>query len=273
MTGRIFDIQRFSTHDGPGIRTTVFFKGCPLQCGWCHNPEGRSFDIQPRFYSQKCIGCNSCNGKISLESARLCPARALEVCGREMTPQEVINTALRDKGFYKDGGGITFSGGECLSQAEFLLECLSLAKEHGLHTAVDTSGYAPSEAVIRTAEYCDLYLFDIKCMDRDKHRKYVGVDNGLILENITVISQMGKPIWIRIPVIKGFNDDVVNMQATAELLKGLKGVERVTLMPYHSLGKGKYATLGLEAESFEAPNERQMAILKDCFKDWMDHYD
>ena len=265
MQGTVFDIQRFSTHDGPGIRTTVFFKGCPLRCKWCHNPEGLDGNVQPQHIAKKCIGCNTCGGSISLENARICPSGAISQCGSVLSPQQVISHALTDRIYYTDGGGITFSGGECLMQSDFLLACLELAKQEGLHTAIDTSGYAPWEVLERTASYCDLYLYDIKCIDPIKHKQFTGVDNKVILDNLTKLCKKDIPIWVRVPVVPTFNADLTEMSAIADFLKGLKSIERITLMPYHSLGKNKYSAVGLTPCDFTPPEASLMDRLKQCF--------
>ena len=244
MTGTIFDIQRFSVHDGPGIRTTVFMKGCPLRCRWCHNPEGLSKSVQLQFLEESCIGCGACGKRSQLSDAEKCPANALRVCGREVNAEEVFRIVLRDQVFYGDEGGITFSGGECLMQADFVAAVMKLAKTQGIHTAIDTCGYIPWSELEKTLEDCDLYLYDVKCVTPELHKKFTGVDNARILENLRLLAACGKEIWIRIPVIPTFNDDRKEMEAIAEAIAPL-GVKRVTLMPYHTLGASKYKTLGL----------------------------
>ena len=246
MKGVIFDIQRFSVHDGPGIRTTVFMKGCPLRCRWCHNPEGLSRELQLQYIKSACIGCGRCGKRDSLEDAANCPAMALKVCGRSITSDEVLEEVLRDRMFYGASGGITFSGGECLVQADFVAEVLRKAKELGLHCAIDTSGCVPWEAFEKTLPFCDLYLYDVKCMDPVLHREQTGQENTRILENLQQLATRGKEIWIRVPVIPGFNNTPVEMKAIAEYVAKLPGVTQVTLMPYHTLGASKYETLGIE---------------------------
>ncbi|MBR3750232.1 MAG: glycyl-radical enzyme activating protein [Clostridia bacterium] len=269
--GRIFNIQRFSTHDGPGIRTTVFFKGCPLRCKWCHNPEGQSFEIQPQYFKEKCIVCGTCKGEINLDNAKCCPSHAMCTCGTEMSAEKVISFVLKDAPYYgPNAGGITFSGGECLAQPDFLLECLSLSKYNGLNTAIDTSGYATRRVLEDTVKYCDLYLYDIKCARTSMHKRFTGVDNTLIIDNLRYLATTGKPIWIRIPVITGFNAEISEMEAIADILDGLDNIKQVTLMPYHSLGKSKYATLGLNAEDFSPPSDEVMNNLNKCFEKWTD---
>ena len=246
MIGRIFDIQRFSVHDGPGIRTTVFMKGCPLRCKWCHNPEGLSCTPELQFFEDECIGCGACGDRTKLSDALHCPSGALKIAGREVCAEEIMREALRDRVFYSDNGGITISGGECLVQADFVAELLSLAKREGLHTAIDTSGCVLWSEIEKTVDLCDLYLYDVKCLNPRLHKEYTGVDNFLILENLKKLSALGKEIWVRIPVIPGFNNDEGKMTEIAEFISSLFSVRQVTLMPYHTLGASKYKTLGLK---------------------------
>ncbi len=245
VTGVVFDIQRFSVHDGPGIRTTVFMKGCPLRCRWCHNPEGLSPELQLKFLAEQCIGCGACGKRELLSDADACPAEALTVCGWEAHEEEIISLVLRDRMFYADNGGITFSGGECLLQADFCAAVLTRAKSLGLHTAIDTCGYVSWGEIQKTLDCCDLYLYDIKCLDPTVHKEYTGVSNSLILENLKRLSQGNKDIWIRIPVIPDFNNSEREMNDIANFISSLKTIKQVTLMPYHSLGAGKYKALGL----------------------------
>ncbi|MBQ2721082.1 MAG: glycyl-radical enzyme activating protein [Clostridia bacterium] len=246
MNGLIFDIQRFSVHDGPGIRTTVFMKGCPLRCKWCHNPEGLNAGIQLQFFDEKCIGCGSCGNRANISDAEKCPAEALVKCGREIDEDELIRELLKDRDFYGNNGGVTFSGGECMLQADFVASVLKKIKSLGISTAIDTSGYVPWASFEKTLDCCELYLYDIKCFTSSVHKEYTGVDNMLIIDNIKRLSEAGKSIWIRVPVIPDFNNNEDEMTAIAELAASLKTVEQVTLMPYHTLGASKYKTLGLE---------------------------
>lgn len=269
MTGAIFDIQHFSVHDGPGIRTTVFMKGCPLRCKWCHNPEGLSKSLQLQFFEDKCIGCALCGERKHLSDAQKCPAGALKVCGREVDEDEVIAEVLKDKIFYADNGGITFSGGECLLQADFVASVLCKAKALGLHTAIDTCGYVPFEELEKTLAWCDLYLYDIKCFTSNVHKEYTGVDNLLIIDNLKRLDAAQKDIWIRIPVIPGFNNTVEEMSRIAELISSMPSIKQLTLMPYHTLGASKYKTLGLEYpfDTDRLVSERELASLKRIFSD------
>ena len=221
-------------------------KGCPLRCRWCHNPEGLSAKIQLQFFEDHCIGCGRCGNRESITDAAACPTEALKVCGREIDEGELLNELLKDRIFYGDNGGVTFSGGECLLQDDFVASVLNHAKSLGLHCAIDTSGYVPWSSVEKTLGCCDLYLYDIKCLNSSQHRKYTGVDNALILENLKRLSDFGKEIWIRIPVIPDFNNSIHEMTDIADLILTLPSVTQVTLMPYHTLGASKYKTLGLE---------------------------
>lgn len=269
MTGTIFDIQHFSVHDGPGIRTTVFMKGCPLRCRWCHNPEGLSKSLQLQFFEDNCIGCGLCGDRNQLSDSQRCPADALKICGREVSEDEVLDAVLKDKIFYSDNGGVTFSGGECLLQADFVASVLRKAKAAGLHTAIDTCGYVPFEAFEKTLAYCDLYLYDIKCFTSALHKEYTGVDNLRIIDNLKRLAEFQKDIWIRIPVIPDFNNNIDEMTQIAELVSSMPSVKQLTLMPYHTLGASKYKTLGLEYpyDTDKKISEEEILSLKRFFCD------
>ncbi len=245
MKGIIFDIQRFSVHDGPGIRTTVFMKGCPLRCVWCHNPEGLSAKPQLSFHKEKCLGCGRCGKRESLSDAEKCPSEALCVCGKETDEDEIFSEFIKDDIFYGSDGGITFSGGECLLQADFVASVLKKVKSSNFTTAIDTSGCVPWESIEKTLEFCDLYLYDIKCADPNIHKEFTGNDNFIILSNLKKLSDLGKRLWIRTPVIPGFNDNVEEITAIADIISSLRSVEQATLMPYHSFGADKYVPLGM----------------------------
>ena len=274
MKAMLFDIQRGSYVDGPGIRTTVFFKGCNLDCKWCHNPESKSADRQMLFYSDKCTGCGKCvsvcpnKGKkceLCGKCALFCPRDARKLCGREYGIEEVMRELLRDKCFYENsGGGVTFSGGECMLQIDFLSEILRECKTEGIHTAVDTAGNVPFSYFERILPFTDLFLYDIKAFSAEKHKEGTGADNARILENAKRLSEKSK-ILFRIPVIGGFNDEETEMQKIADFLKDISH-EKVELLPYHALGEHKYRALGKKAESFSVPSPERMNAFRAMFE-------
>ena len=265
--GIVFNIQKYSIHDGPGIRTTVFLKGCPLSCIWCHNPESQAFEPQLMVYKKRCIGCGKCvevckynalsdsSKCISCGSCTdVCFSRARELAGKLMTAEEVMAHIDKDSIFYDEsGGGVTFSGGEPLSQPQFLLELLKQCKKREYHTVLDTSGYGTAETVKAASAMTDLFLYDLKLVNEEKHLKYTGVSNKLILENLKLISRLGNRIYIRIPLIPGINDDEENIRETAEIVQGTPGVEQVYLLPYHNIAADKYSRLGKRNSSEEIP--------------------
>ena len=274
MKAMLFDIQRGSYVDGPGIRTTVFFKGCNLDCKWCHNPESKSADRQMLFYSDKCTGCGKCvsvcpnKGKkceLCGKCALFCPRDARKLCGREYDIEEVMRELLRDKCFYENsGGGVTFSGGECMLQIDFLSEILRECKTEGIHTAVDTAGNVPFSYFERILPFTDLFLYDIKAFSAEKHKEGTGADNARILENAKRLSGKSK-ILFRIPVIGGFNDEETEMQKIADFLKDISH-EKVELLPYHALGEHKYRALGVNVEVFSAPSPERMKRFRAMFE-------
>ena len=268
MDAVIFDIQRFSVHDGPGIRTTVFMKGCPLRCGWCHNPEGLSGAVGTQFFAEECIGCGRCSGERTPAAAEKCPTGALKLCGRVVSEGELLQEVLADRDFYGTDGGVTFSGGECLLQADFVASMLQKLKTGGISAAIDTCGCVPWENIEKTLPFCDVYLYDIKCADSDLHERFTGQPNGLILENLQKLAHSGARIWIRTPVIPDVNDNEAEMAAIAAIVQGTPGVEKITLMPYHTLGKSKYATLGLQPgyETEKSVSPAALEGLKDIFR-------
>ena len=269
----IFDIQRGSFVDGPGIRTTVFFKGCNLRCKWCHNPESQSPKKQILFYKDKCIGCEKCKSicPYNLEScefcgkcALFCPNDARAICGKEYTIEEVLKEILKDKDYYGQNGGATFSGGECMLQIDFLEEILKSCKENGVHTAVDTAGNVQWEYFERILPYTDLFLYDIKCLSEDLHKNGTGVSNRLILENLKKLSKNSAEIIVRIPVIPQFNASLEEMKRIADFLKNLS-IRKIETLPYHSLGEHKWGALGLQCEKYSVPNNEKMQEIKNIF--------
>lgn len=266
MKGLIFDIQRNSFVDGPGIRTTMFFKGCNLRCGWCHNPESQNFAKEILFYKNKCTGCGKCKELTTEDSNFICFNDAKEICGKEYTVDEVFSEIIKDKAFYENScGGVTFSGGECMLQIDFLEAILKECKKNGIHTAVDTAGNVPFEYFERILSYTDLFLYDIKCFDSNKHRKHTGVGNEIILSNLKKLLRTDKSIWIRIPIIPTFNDGVDEMQHIETFLCSQKYPEKVELLPYHAMGERKYAALGRASQTFPVPSEEKMIQLKTIF--------
>ena len=282
-TGRIFEIKRFAVHDGPGIRTTIFFKGCPLRCLWCHNPEGLDNKPEIALLERKCIGCGSCfevcpngvhersaNGEHLIHRSRCtgcnacidaCLPGALKWYGKEYTAEELFEIVLKDSGFYSEsGGGVTCSGGEPLMQAEVVAELFKLCREAGIRTALDTSGCASWEAFEHVLPFVDLYLFDIKHMNSDEHRKLTRVDNRLILGNLNKLFEIGKEVEIRMPVIPGLNDSEENLVQTADFLAGAETLKKICPLPYHALSGSKYASIGITHEMPKANgNELELA--------------
>lgn len=261
----IFDIKRYAINDGPGIRTTIFLKGCPLRCVWCHNPESWTPQPQKLYKKTKCIGCRSCVEVCPQQALELtpdgimptdnncllcgrctgeCPTTALEMCGREWTMEALMDEIEKERAVMEDsGGGVTLCGGEPLMHPDYSLEILEELKRRGFHRTVDTTLYASQETVARIADACELFLVDLKLMDSEKHRLYTGVPNELILQNIRYLAEAGKHFLIRIPLIEGVNTDGENMEATARFLLTLNhrpSSLTVHLLPYHDVGKDKH---------------------------------
>jgi pyruvate formate lyase activating enzyme len=287
-TGTVFNVQRASFHDGPGIRTTVFLKGCPLRCPWCHNPEGVAAAPEILVSEARCLHCGSCadacprpNGPLPAGSAlgsagctacgrcaQACPSGARQIAGRPWSVGEVLEEVLRDSLVYEESrGGVTFSGGEPLAQAGFLLECLAACRRAGLHTAVDTCGFAGPAVIAEVAQRTDLLLWDLKVLDPERHLALTGAPLGPILENLAVAAETGTPIWLRVPVIPGVNDNEGTMRAAARLASTTPGVERVSLLPYHRTADGKRLRLGRGSTMAGAvpPTEQLMRGLAESF--------
>jgi pyruvate formate lyase activating enzyme len=265
--GTIFDIQRYSIHDGPGIRTTVFLKGCPLNCWWCHNPESQRYGPLLVFWKDRCIGCGDCERicpehavsvagilhEIDREKcrccgscAKACPAAALEMIGRTVTVEYVMKEIEKDLIFYdQSGGGVTFSGGEPLMQPEFLKSLLKECRARDIHTAVDTSGYASWDVLSGLYGFTGLFLYDIKHMDDNVHTKVTGVSNRIILENLERLAKVHSRIIVRVPLVPSINDDRANITKTARFISSI-GLREVNVLPYHRTGMDKYARLGKE---------------------------
>jgi pyruvate formate lyase activating enzyme len=259
VTGRVFNVQRYSLHDGPGIRTTVFLKGCPARCLWCHNPESQSFAPEVLVVETRCLSCGTCatvcphgapppgSGLCTACGAcvEACPAGARQLAGRETTVGAVMDEVLRDRIFYEEsGGGVTFSGGEPLAQPEFLTALLTACRAAGLHSAVDTCGFSSRERLLALTPLVDLFLFDVKLVDERRHLCLTGLPVAPILGNLRALAAIHANVWIRIPVVPGHTDDEADVAATASLVAGLPGVHRISLLPYHRTGAAKARRLG-----------------------------
>lgn len=263
----IFDIKSYAINDGPGIRVCIFFKGCPLNCRWCHNPESISRKPQKLFTMSKCIGCGACALACPLDACELtdngvvtdtercnlcgkcvevCPTRALEMTGRTYEVDELLEIIEKERPFFdQSGGGVTFSGGEPLLYPEFLCELLDSCGARGIHRCVDTAGLVKTETLLEVAQRVDLFLFDLKLIDADRHKQWTGVDNALILHNLQQLSAKGNVIEIRVPLVAGVNDAEEDLERLAEFVAALPGQRpKISLLPYHNIATHKYAKLG-----------------------------
>ncbi len=282
-TGIVFNIQRYSIHDGPGIRTTIFLKGCPLTCFWCQNPESQHFVPEILFDRQKCIQCGECvalcssgasqvqQNRIRIDRGRClrcgrcidaCPAEARRMAGKQMTVDEVMQEAVRDVRFYENsGGGVTLSGGEPLAQPAFAFALLERCKQEDFHTALDTCGYASWKTILRLLPLVDLVLFDIKHPDNDKHRASVGKDNRTIFDNARRISAL-KPMWIRMPLVPGFNDSVEVVGKIARFVGRELNGAKLEILPYNIMGEAKYHLLDKDCMAMKMQSDAKLAKLR-----------
>jgi pyruvate formate lyase activating enzyme len=285
MTGTIFNIMRFAVNDGPGIRTTVFFKGCPLACTWCHNPEGLSRANEVAYRTERCAHCGACieacpehalaEGPGGVQrSPELCVAcgtcagacvtGARELMGRDVTVAELLAEIVKDRVFFDEsGGGVTFSGGEPLLQYEFLIETLAACRKADLRTAVETTGFASWEKVNALIPLTDLFLYDLKLMDAERHRQYTGVSNARILENLRELAATAAAVTVRVPLIPGVNDDEGNIRAVAQFVADLGTVPSIHLLPFHAGASGKYHALGMTyaLEGMRSPTQERLQSL------------
>lgn len=290
ICGEVFDIRRYAIHDGPGIRTAVFFKGCPLRCRWCHNPESWKAEPELGFRRSRCVKCRHCMEICEPQAISFsesgpvldpdkctlcgrcvaeCPAGAWEIIGRKASVAEVMAEIRKDIVFYdQSGGGATFSGGEPLMQADFLVALLDACRAEGVHTAVDTTCYTQADTLQRVAEVTDLFLCDIKHMNSELHGQFTGIRNDRILENIRMLAEAGKRIFIRVPIIPGFNSDRTNIERTAQFVRSLQTVRRVDILPYNRGGLEKAVRLngGIDLMEAQAPDHVTMTEIAGVFR-------
>lgn len=286
LKGNVFDIQRYSIHDGDGIRTVVFLKGCPLRCKWCANPESQSSSPQLFFSPSRCIGCASCvrscknnemtweDGKLQihwdrcnnddLEWTKVCPAKALIIKGEWMSVEEVMTEIEKDRLFYeKSKGGVTLSGGEPLAQSEFAAALLEECKEKGIHTAIETTGYVKREVLEQVIPFTDLFLYDFKVLDSAKHKKWTNVENGRILKNLKYLAEMKADIIVRTPLIPGVNDSIDEIKSMVATLKKY-GIKKYDILPFHQYGSKKYNSCGINysMREIEPPDEKTIEEIR-----------
>ncbi|WP_136798439.1 MULTISPECIES: glycyl-radical enzyme activating protein [Desulfosediminicola] len=291
QSGLIFDIKRYAINDGPGIRATIFLKGCPLHCAWCHNPESISTKIQKMYNRDKCIGCKACEDAcpehacaltkegivtdLSLctscgDCAEVCPTLATEMSGRVVTVEEMVAEVEKERVFFdQSGGGVTVSGGEPLLQSDFVCALYDELGAGAIHRAVDTTGFTRTETLLEVAKRTDLFLYDLKMMDSERHKKWTGVPNEQILKNLKTLAETGADINIRIPLIKGVNADDANIEQSANFIAGLPGVRpKVNILPYHNIMAGKYLRLGeaFDSTGLEEPDEAMQERVLDQFR-------
>ncbi len=285
---KVIEIKRFAVHDGDGIRTTVFLKGCPLKCVWCHNPESIETKPQLAYYAHKCTGCGECayvcpNNAHKIENGvhiydrelcnecgkceEVCLGSALKLYGTEMSVSDLLPTLLEDRDFYEtSGGGVTISGGECLIHPDFCAELLKKLKEENINTAVDTCGFVSKQALDKVIPYTDVFLFDLKSVDEDIHKKCTGQSNKIILENLEYIDSQGKDIEIRIPYVPEYNSN--QLEKMCNVLKKIKNLTKVRVLAYHNYAGTKYEALGMENTLPETvPSDEEMETVRNYFID------
>ncbi|TCO74824.1 trans-4-hydroxy-L-proline dehydratase activase [Marinisporobacter balticus] len=287
--GRIINIQKYCVHDGPGIRTTVFFKGCPLNCWWCHNPESQKFEKEMMYNHEKCTMCGECEKRCEGKGIKLtenifydptkcvfcencidfCINNAREMIGKEYTISELMKEIKKDQMFYQEsGGGVTLSGGEVMTQITFVEELVRRCKENGMHVAIDTCGYVPFYSFERILDNTDIFLYDIKLIDSKRHEKYTGKPNELILDNMKKLSEKGANIHLRIPLIEGINTDGENIEGIIKFASDLK-ISKVNLLPYHEIGSDKYKRLNMDYKKggMVRPTDQRLEEIKAMFKE------
>ena len=290
-TGMVFDIKRYAIHDGPGIRTTVFLKGCLLNCPWCHNPEGKAREQEIMWWKERCIGCKDCENACTrsaisfsddlliLDKAKCdlcgacadaCHSEALKLAGKKMSADQVMKEIEKDIAFYDEsGGGLSLSGGEPLLQPDFSVNLLKVCKEIGIHTAVDTCGHANSDVLLKISEHADLFLYDLKMVDDEKHMKFTGVSNQLILENLKRLSHSGQKTVVRFPLVPGVNDDEKDILKLGEFVSSLNNVKEINVLPYHKAGVEKSKRLRRPADSSfacQGPSDETLRQIQERLK-------